>query len=148
MNKIISSLKQMQRMERLAANVYKQQIRAFKGTDIHKTMQDAFENEKEHAGTLAQAISRHNASPSAIGFLFGFAGGMAGLVTPLLGKKTLFSIDSYIERMAVRDYKKFMESNKYDLETVTLLIRIIEDEKRHIENWNAAAGALKRKVQS
>jgi demethoxyubiquinone hydroxylase (CLK1/Coq7/Cat5 family) len=144
MDKIITSLKQMQRMERLATNVYKQQIRAFKGTSIGKTMQAAFENEKEHAGTLAKSLSRLNSSPSSIGFLFALAGGVAGFVTPLLGKKTLFSIDGYIERMAVRDYKKFMENNKYDLEITTLLIRIIDDEKRHIENWRIASETLKK----
>ena len=144
MDNIISSLKQMQRMERLATNVYKQQIRAFKGTDTGKTMQAAFENEREHAGTLAKTLSRLDSSPSAAGFLFAFAGGVAGFVTPLLGKKTLFSIDGYIERMAVRDYKKFMEKNKYDLETITLLIRIIDEEKRHIENWRIAAETLKK----
>jgi demethoxyubiquinone hydroxylase (CLK1/Coq7/Cat5 family) len=143
MDKTISSLKVMQRMERLAANVYKYQKGGFKGETSGK-MQKAFENEKEHAGTLAETIRKHNGSPSAAGFLFGFAGGTAGVFTRLIGKKNLLAIDTWIEEMAVKDYTKFVNTVTFNQETLALLNRIIEDEKRHIENWGASIEALKK----
>jgi demethoxyubiquinone hydroxylase (CLK1/Coq7/Cat5 family) len=142
MNEVLSSLKVMQRMERLATNVYKQQIRGFKGETLVK-LQKAYENEKEHAATLAETIRKHQGSPSKAGFLFSFAGGTAGVITLLLGKKNLFKIDTYIEEMAVKDYTKFVTQITYDKDTTTLLNRIIGDEKRHIENWGDAIKSLK-----
>lgn len=142
MDKTISSLKVMQRMERLATNVYKYQISSFKGETSDK-LQKAFENEKEHAATLAETLRKHNGTPSAVGFLFAFAGGTAGVFTRLIGKKNLLAIDAWIEKMAVKDYTKFVNTVTFDQETLALLNRIIEDEKRHIENWSASIGALK-----
>jgi demethoxyubiquinone hydroxylase (CLK1/Coq7/Cat5 family) len=143
MDKTVNALKVMQRMERLATNVYKQQIRGFKG-DAADKLQQAYENEKEHAGTLAGEIRKKGSRPQAIGFLFGMAGGIAGLFTLIIGKKTLFSIDTYIEKKAVEDYNKFLANVKFEQVTVALLNRIIGDEKRHIENWTGARAALKK----
>jgi demethoxyubiquinone hydroxylase (CLK1/Coq7/Cat5 family) len=143
MEKTISALKVMQRMERLATNVYRQQISGFKG-EIADKLQKACENETEHAATLAETLRKNQSSPQAIGFLFAMAGGIAGLFTLIIGKKNLFSIDTYIEKKAVEDYNKFIANTKFDPETVALLNRIVGDEKRHIENWTGAREALKK----
>ena len=143
MEKTIRALKVMQRMERLATNVYKQQIRGFKG-ETADTLRKAFENEKEHAGTLAEKLKQLHSAPQAIGFLFSTAGGIAGLFTLVIGKSNLFSIDTYIEKKAVEDYNKFVTNVEFDRETAILLNRIIEDEKRHIDNWTSAKAALKK----
>ena len=50
---VLSSLKVMQRMERLATNVYKNQVRGFDGNEIALKLQKAYEKEKQHAETLA-----------------------------------------------------------------------------------------------
>lgn len=134
----------MQRMERLATNVYKYQIRGFKGTNTATTLHDAYKNEKEHAGTLAKVIRGQKGSPSAAGFLFALAGATAGVFTQILGKKNLLKIDTFIEEMAVKDYTKFVTQITYDKDTAALLKRIIEDEKRHVANWSAAIKALKK----
>ncbi len=143
MSKVISSLKAMQRMERLATNVYRYQSGAFKG-ETANTLRKAWENEGEHAATLAGVIRQKNGQPFALGFLFAFAGGTAGVFTRLIPKKTLFSIDKYIERKAVEDYTRFAAEVPFDKETLELLNRIISDEKRHIENWNDAIEKLKK----
>jgi rubrerythrin len=143
-NDVIRSLKTMQRMERLATNVYKYQIRGFKGTNTATKLHDAYKNEKEHAGTLAKVIRGQKSSPSAAGFLFGLAGGIAGFFTLLIGKKNLFKIDTYIEEMAVKDYTKFVTQITCDNDTAALFQRIIGDEKRHVANWNAAVKVQKK----
>jgi demethoxyubiquinone hydroxylase (CLK1/Coq7/Cat5 family) len=143
MEKTVSALKVMQRMERLATNVYRQQIRGFKG-EMADTLQKACDNEREHAGTLAGEIRKKGSQPQPIGFLFGMAGGIAGLFTLIIGKKALFNVDTYIEKKAVEDYNKFVANVKFDPETVALLNRIIGDEQRHISNWTGAREALKR----
>jgi rubrerythrin len=76
--------------------------------------------------------------------LFASAGGTAGVITLLLGKKNLLKIDTFIEEMAVKDYTKFVTQNTYDKDTAALLNRIIGDEKRHVANWSAAIKALKK----
>ena len=146
MSTVLGSLKVMQRMERLATNVYKQQIRAFRGNEISDKLQKAYENEKEHAETLTKVIFQQNGHPSRIGILFGFAGSIIGKITSCLGKKLLLKIDTWIERMAVQDYTKFIDKLSYDTEILSLLTRIIDDEKRHIETWEASIKTLKKQV--
>ena len=143
MSEVISSLKVMQRMERLATNVYKYQIRSFKGSDTADKLNKAYENEQEHARTLAKLITVMKGRPPWIGVFFGFAGGAAGIATLLIGKISLLKIDIYIERKAVEDYTKFMNKIKYPEDTVALLTRIVDEEKRHVEAWTSAVNALK-----
>lgn len=143
MSEVLNSLKVMQRMERLATNVYKQQIRTFKGQDIAEQLNKAYENEKEHARTLAKLITVLKGHPARIGVFFGIAGGAAGIATLLIGKTSLLKIDIWIERKAVEDYTKFMSRVKYPEDTAALLIRIVDDEKRHVATWTAAIDALK-----
>jgi bacterioferritin len=143
MNEVISSLKVMQRMERLATNVYKKQISAFKDNDIADKLNKAYENEKEHARTLAELVKVMKGHPSRIGAFFGLAGGITGVFTLILSKKMLLKIDIYIERKAVEDYLKFVNRIKYPEDTASLLNRIITDEKRHVETWTAAIDKLK-----
>ena len=131
-------------MERLATNIYKQQVRAFGGNEISGKLKTAYENEKEHAETLAKIILKQSRSPSKIGIFFGIAGSIAGLVTPILGKRTLLDIDTWIEEKAVQDYYKFVSKLHYDTETMQILSRIIDDEKRHIETWIAAKKTISK----
>jgi bacterioferritin len=147
MNEALSSLKVMQRMERLATNVYKQQIRAFKGNDIGDKMQKAYENEKEHAQTLAKLITVLKGHPSQIGAFFGLAGGITGVFTLILSKKMLLKIDIFIEHKAVEDYIKFINTIKYPEDTAALLTRIVDDEKRHVATWTAATDNLKERTK-
>jgi rubrerythrin len=147
MSEVLSSLKVMQRMERLATNVYKQQIPAFKGKDTAEKLDNAYENEKEHARTLAKLITVLEGRPSRIGVFFGLAGGIAGVFTLILSKKMLFKIDIYIERKAVEDYTKFVNRIKYPEDTAALLTRIINDEKRHVQTWTDSIGTLKKETK-
>lgn len=144
MSAIINSLKTMQRMERLATNIYKQQIRAFSGNEISGKLQNACENEREHAETLAKIIVKLNGSPSKTGILFGFAGSAAGIITSLTGKIFLLRVDAWIEEKAVQDYSKFVSKLHYDTETLNSLSKIIDDEKRHIETWVAEIKTLSK----
>ena len=144
MTDILGSLRFMQQMERLATNMYKQQVPAFKGSETASILRKAQENEKEHIEILTKDITRQNGNPSWIGLLFGFAGGTAGLLTRFAGKKFLLKADTWIERMAVRDYTRFLEKVNFDTDSKALLARIIEDEKRHIKNWSDSINALKK----
>ena len=138
----------MQRMERLAANVYKNQVRGFGGNEIALKLQKAYENEKEHAETLAKVISKLNGRTSRIDIFFGLASTIAGMATLLLGKISLLKIDTWIERRAVQDYSSFVSRINYSPETLNLLNRIIDDEKRHIENWQDSIEILKKDTGS
>jgi bacterioferritin len=145
MSEVLSSLKVMQRMERLATNIYKYQVPAFKGTDVAGELNKACENEKEHAGTLAKLITVMKGRPPWIGLFFGLAGGIAGIATLLIGKISLLKVDIYIERRAVEDYTKFMRTIKYPEDTVALLTRIVDEEKRHVAAWTTAIDTLGKK---
>ncbi|MFC2033083.1 ferritin-like domain-containing protein [Chloroflexota bacterium] len=135
----------MQRMERLATNIYKQQIRAFRGNEIANKLQKAYENEKEHAETLANVIVKLNGTPSKIGILFSLAGAAVGMITSCLDRIFLLRVDTWIEEKVVQDYTKFVNRFNYDKETMSLLSRIINDEKKHVETWNASINAISKK---
>lgn len=137
MSKVLRALRLMQRMERLATHLYKQQIRAFRDHDIADKLQKASDNEREHANTLASVIYQLKASPSKIGILFDIAGSILGFITVVLGRNILFRIDTWIEQMAVKDYNSYLAKLDFDEDTKTLLSRIIDDEKKHIATWSA-----------
>ncbi|MFQ5996303.1 MAG: ferritin-like domain-containing protein [Dehalococcoidales bacterium] len=143
MSKILSSLRLMQRMERFATQVYRNQTRAFGEHDIADKLQRASDNEKEHADTLSKRLHELKGAPSKTGILFDIAGAILGFKTTLISKVFLLKTDIWIEKRAVRDYSDFLQKVDFDEETKALLSRIIEDEKKHIETWNSSIKVLK-----
>lgn len=143
MSKILSSLRLMQRMERFATQVYRNQTRAFGEHDIADKLQSASDNEKEHADTLSKRLHELKGAPSKTGILFDIAGAILGFKTTLISKVFLLKTDIWIEKRAVRDYSDFLQKVDFDEETKALLSRIIEDEKKHIETWNSSIKVLK-----
>ena len=143
MKKILSSLRLMQRMERFATQVYRNQTRAFGEHDIADKLKRASDNEKEHADTLRKRLYDLKGAPSKTGILFDIAGAILGVKTTLISKAFLLKTDIWIEKRAVRDYTNFLENVDFDDETRVLLRRIIEDENKHIDTWTSSIKILK-----
>jgi len=143
MDKAISSLRFMQRMERLATQVYKKQIRRFGEHEIADRLKAAAANEQEHADTLTKRIEELKGTPSRMGIFFQIAGTVLGFKTTLLSKVLLIKIDIWIEKRAVEDYGKFLQKVEFGETSVTLINKIVEDEKRHIETWEDSIKLLK-----
>ncbi len=143
MSKVFRSLRWMQNMERLATQLYRTQTRAFTDKESTDKLQAAIANEQEHADSLAVCLKRLDGRASPLGFLFPIAGSLIGFITTLMGKALLFKAAIWIEERAVKDYQLYLERVKFDGETVDLLQRIIEDEKRHIATWQSCLEALK-----
>ncbi len=143
MSKVLRSLQWMQNMERLATRTYRAQTRAFADKESMDKFRAAIANEQEHADSLAACLERLGGRTSPLGFLFPIAGSLLGFVTTLMGKALLFKAAVWIEEHAVKDYGLYLDRVKFDSETVGLLQRIIEDEKRHITTWQSCLEALK-----
>ena len=143
MGEAISSLRVMQRMERLATQVYRAQIRAFRGHEIADRLGAAAANEQEHVDTLTERIKELGGTPSRAGIFYQMAGTLLGFATIILGKVVLLKADLFIERRAVRDYGDFLQKVDFDEKSVALINKIIGDEKRHIETWDNSIQLLK-----
>ena len=143
MSKVLRSLQLMQNMERFATRIYRTQTRAFADKESRDKLRAAIANEQEHADSLAACLERLGGRISPLGFLFPIAGAFLGFITTLMGKALLFKAAVWIEERAVKDYGLYLERVKFDSETVDLLQRIIEDEKRHIVTWQSCLEALK-----
>ena len=143
MGKAISSLRVMHRMERLATQLYRTQIHAFRGHEIADSLGAAAANEQEHVDTLTKRIVELGESTSREGIFYQMAGTLLGFTTILLGKVFLLKVDLFIERRAVRDYGNFLQKGSFDEKSVALINKIVEDEKRHIETWDNSIQLLK-----
>ena len=133
----------MQRMERFATQVYRKQARALGKNAMADKLQNASDNEREHADTLRKRLYELKGTPSRTGTLFDIAGAILGLKTALIGKLFLLKTDMWIEKRAIRDYSNFLRKIDFDDETKALIRRIIEDEKKHIETWSISVKDLK-----
>jgi len=139
----ISSLRVMQRMERLATQLYRTQIQAFRGHEIADILGAAAANEQEHVDILTKRIVELGGSTSKEGIFYQMAGTFLGFTTILLGKVFLLKVDLFIERRAVRDYGDFLQKVVFDEKSVTLIKKILEDEKRHVKMWDNSIQLLK-----
>jgi bacterioferritin len=143
MGEAISSLRVMYRMERLATQLYRTQIHAFRGHEIADSLGAAAANEQEHVDILTERIEELGGTPSRAGIFYQMAGTLLGFTTIILGKVVLLKIDLFIERRAVRDYDNFLQKVDFDEKSVALLNKILADEKRHVETWDNSIKILK-----
>ena len=145
MSRVMRSLRWMQNMERFATDNYRAQTRAFTDKESADKLRAATANERQHADDLTACLERLGGGPSPLGPLFRMTGTLLGVITTLLGKTLLFKGDVWIEKRAIRDYGRYLERVGFDGETVDMLRRIIEDEKRHVATWQSCIGNLKGK---
>lgn len=143
MDEVVSSLRVMQRMERLATQLYRMQIRAFREQEIANRLKAAAANEQEHADTLRERIEELKGTPPRTAIFYQMAGALLGFTTTLLGKVFLLKTDTWIEKRAVKDYGDFLQKVDFDEKSVALINKIIEDEKRHVETWDNYIQILK-----
>ena len=143
MDEDISSLRFMQSMERFAVQIYRKQIRAFRGHEIADRLREAAANEQEHADALTERIVELGGTPSRTGIVYQIAGALLGFITALSGKVCLLKADLFIEKRAVRDYGNFLQKVDFDEKSAALINRIIGDEEKHIETWNNSIKILK-----
>jgi hypothetical protein len=142
MNKALLSLNFMHCMERFATQIYLTQRGAFKGQPMAQKLTDASDNERGHVQKLRACIKKLNGSIYPFGWLFQFMGVIVGLGTRLSGKINLFKADTFIEMRAVKDYRCFLTTVRFDPDTVESIRGIIADEEKHIINWKNARGLL------
>ena len=133
----------MQNMERFATDLYQAQTSSFTDKESADKLRAATANERQHADDLAACLERLGGGPSPLGPLFRMAGASLGVITTLLGKVLLFKGNVWIEERAIKDYERYLQRVEFDGETVDLLHRIIEDEKRHVATWKSCIGRLK-----
>ena len=143
MSRAVSSLRVMQRMERLATQLYQTQIRAFGEHEIADRLKVAAANEQEHVDTLTERIEELGGTPSRTGIFYQMAGAVLGFATILSGKVFLLKVNLFIERRAVIDYNDFLQKVDFDEKSVALINKIVGDEKRHIETWDNSIQLLK-----
>jgi len=143
MSQVVTSLRVMQRMERLATQLYRTQLQAFRGHEIADRLRAAAANEQEHVDTLTERIEELGRTPSRAGIFYQMAGTLLGFATTLLGKVFLLKVDLFIERRAVRDYGAFLQNVGFDEKSVALITKIVADEKKHIETWDNSIQILK-----
>ena len=139
MNNVILSLNFMYCMERLATQIYLTQRGAFSNKELVQQLTDASANEHEHVEKLRKQIKQLDGSVYPLGFIFQSAGCVLGLITRILGKRTLFKSDVFVEKRAVKDYAGFLKSVPFDAATAAMLRGIIADEEVHITNWQKAS---------
>ncbi len=142
---VISSLKFMYNMERFATEIYQTQRRAFAKIEIADKLRAAAENEQQHTNNLQGHILEVNGTPSRLGFLFQIAGRILGLATRSLGKLLILKTDIWVEKRAIRDYRRFLKRVEFDEKSVRLIERIIIDEERHVDTWENSIKILKTK---
>ena len=82
-----------------------------------------------------------------MGFLFQMGGMSLGFITILLGKMRLFKTDCWVERKAVKDYNGFLQRVDFDEKSIALVQKNIEDEKKHIKNWEESIKLLSNQRQ-
>jgi len=133
----------MQNMEQFATAVYRAQMSAFIDKGTLDRLRAATANEQQHADDLSARLGKLGGRSSRLGLLFRIAGTLLGAVTTLPGKALLFKADIRVEKRAIRDYGQYLEKVGFDTETVELLHRIIEDEKRHVATWQSSVERLK-----
>jgi len=143
MDEDVSSLRFMQRMERFAVQIYRKQIRAFRGHEIADRLREAAANEQEHADTLTDRIVELGGTLSRTDIVYQIAGALLGFITVLSGKVYLLKVNLFIEKRAVRDYGNFLQKVDFDEKSAALISRIVGDEEKHIETWNNSIKMLK-----
>ena len=142
---VISSLKFMYNMERFATEIYRTQRSAFTEKGIADKLKAATDNEQQHVNNLQGHILEVNGTPSRLGFLFQIAGRILGLATRSLGKLLILKTDIWVEKRAIRDYRRFLKRVEFDEKSVRLIERIIVDEERHVNTWENSIEILKDK---
>ena len=83
MDEDVSSLRFMQRMERFAVQIYRKQIRAFRGHEIADRLREAAANEQEHADALTERIVELGGTLSRTDIVYQIAGALLGFITAL-----------------------------------------------------------------
>jgi bacterioferritin (cytochrome b1) len=143
MDSVKNSLHFMYYMERFATEVYRTQRGAFGKSKLADEFMAATENEHEHAESLRKRVIEIRGVPARMGFLFQLAGIILGILTRIFGKHCMFRADILVEKRAIKDYDSFVSRIDFDEQTIALLRRIIQDEERHVENWQNALTSLK-----
>ena len=81
--------------------------------------------------------------PIWFGLLFQVAGAVAAIIIRSLGRLMIFKSGVWIEKRAIKDYNLFLKKIKFDIETITLIRKIIIDEERHVSTWQNSIEILK-----
>ena len=112
-----------------------------RGIDVKK-LNTAAENEQEHINVLRKRIMELQGNPSHTGFLFQTSGRILGRIAGIFGKEFVLKVDVFFENRAIRDYGTFLNTVKFDEDTVQLINRIIADEVFHTDTWKSSIEEL------
>ena len=145
MSRVIGSLRWMYNMERFATQIYRVQIRAFSDKQMVNKLQAAAVNEQQHADDLQNRIDELKGARSKVGALFQVGGALMGFITLLLGNLFILKADIWIEKRAIKDYESYLQKVDFDDNSVSLIVKIIEDEKNHVKICENSREALKER---
>ena len=131
-------------MEKFAAQVYRTQRSKFSEKEVLEKFNKAIDNEQQHVNELGLRIKELKSSPPIwFGLLFQVAGAVAAIIIRSLGRLMIFKSGVWIEKRAIKDYNLFLKKIKFDIETITLIRKIIIDEERHVSTWQNSIEILK-----
>ncbi|MCX6012343.1 MAG: demethoxyubiquinone hydroxylase family protein [Chloroflexi bacterium] len=145
MNDVIKSLRKMHSIERLATEIYRSQLWIFSQELLIKRIKAASENEQEHIESLYARIVELGGKKSSMSWSFKLAGKILGFCTTLLGKRLVFKFDIAVEKKAVTDYTKYLNTVNFDDASRKILEKNLEDEKLHIKRWEDSLQVLRGK---
>ena len=148
MNDVIKSLRKMHSIERFATEIYRAQLWIFSQELLVKRLKDAGDNEQEHIETLYARITALGGEKSCLSWSFKLAGKILGFCTTLCGKRFVFKFDIAVEKKAVQDYTKYLNTVKYDDVSRKTIEKNLEDEKSHIKRWEDSLLVLKGKQKN
>jgi len=148
MNDTIKSLRKMHSIERFATEIYRSQLWIFSQELLVKRIKAAGDNEQEHAETLYARITALDGKKSCMSWSFKLAGKIFGFCTTLLGKRFVFKFDITVEKKAVKDYTKYLNTINFDAISREVIEKNLEDEKLHIKRWEDSLQILKGKRKS
>ena len=146
MGNVIGSLNVMYNIERAATAIYKAQAGAFRGdTAVYETFKAATANEQEHADGLKARVAELKGKGSFLGWFFALGGMMIGVVSRIMGKKSMMKANIWVENKAVKDYGAFLGKVNFDETSAALIRKNIGDEQQHVDNWTRILGELSKK---
>jgi demethoxyubiquinone hydroxylase (CLK1/Coq7/Cat5 family) len=140
-------LRKLHCLETMAVEIYRAQAARLEDRGEREMMAAAQENEAVHREAFRSILAERGAAPSPLRLFWWMAGRVLGTATALLGRHSLLAGDAAFERKAVREYGEIIDRGIFAGDEACLIARFLEDEKRHVANWQGLlAGAARRQA--
>lgn len=132
--KIAKALRTLHAMERMAATIYRLQIRP-EPTELNRELIAAMCNELTHLQDFQTQLYAYGFRPSILRLFWLAVGVMLGVGSRLLGSERILKTGIWVETKAVAHYSRLLESAPWEEPTRKMLQKNQEDERGHIQTW-------------